>query len=415
MSLVSWYRLDEADATLGTDSIGSRDMTNVGVTSVTDTYGDAAYFDGSSHFNLASASVHSSIVGGSDRVFSCWLKAASSGAIHGNGDDANHQRYRAIYNGAGRIVLDFDTSTNPGTISTSTDTWFHYVSTYEASTSLSKIYINGVEDVSVTRSSLNTATGAFSIGRDPTNSSISKYSGIMSDFRIYSGVLDATEINALYALGPLDGFVASISATMYTHLSDLTWTSVLNASLYTVSQTKDSGTEEIIVSGTTDLFFEATGLNPGSSYEYKLYTDLDLVTPTATVTETTPSVTTSEVGFLLTRLGNDLTQLSDVAFQEVDPELRNALFTGDVVKLNTGDFVFVEDSDTLQHTMGSDILTPFDATAGSGQSCTVTIQEGDSTVLTYDESTNEVISESTQYAVGDHFVLGSYKVRIVEI
>jgi len=56
MSLLIQYRFDEASASIGTDSVGSLDMTNTGVTTVSETFGshsiNAAYFDGSSHLNL---------------------------------------------------------------------------------------------------------------------------------------------------------------------------------------------------------------------------------------------------------------------------------------------------------------------------------------------------------------------------
>lgn len=415
MSLESWYRFDEDAASIGTDSLGSHDMTNTGVTSVSDDYGNAAYFDGSSYLNLASGTLPSAITGGNSRTFSCWIKGSFEGAIHANGADDDHKRYRTYYSASGIINLDFNTSTNAGSVSTTADTWVHYASTYEASTSLSKIYINGVEDVSRTNTNVNTSSGAFSIGRDPTKSSIAKYSGVLSDFRIYSGVVDAATINTLHSQGPLSAFLTSIETTMYTHLADLTWNTTIGASSYTVSRTEDAGTEETIASGITDLSLTTTDLNPGSSYVFNLYTDLDLVTPAATVTESAPTVSTVSVGDLVTRLGNDLTQISDTAFDAVDAEFRDVFSTGDVVILSTGDSVFVQDADTIEVVSGKDILTPFDPAAGSGQTCTITTQAGDSKVFTYDETSNELVVDSTNVSVGGSFLVGSYKITVAEV
>ena len=60
MSLLIQYRFDEASASIGADSVGSLDMTNTGVTTISETFEsisiNAAHFDGSSHLNLPSAS-----------------------------------------------------------------------------------------------------------------------------------------------------------------------------------------------------------------------------------------------------------------------------------------------------------------------------------------------------------------------
>lgn len=111
MSLVSWYRFDDDDANIGTDSQESRDMTSTGVISIAEDYGNAAYLNrSSSYLTLASGSVQSSMLGGSSRTFSCWCKPESNGVIHGNGLDNAHERWRAIYNTT-NTVLDFNTST----------------------------------------------------------------------------------------------------------------------------------------------------------------------------------------------------------------------------------------------------------------------------------------------------------------
>ncbi len=207
----------------------------------------------------------------------------------------------------------------------------------------------------------------------------------------------------------------SLTATMYTHLADLTWTSVVGATNYTITQIEDGGVEEIIVSETTELSHTALDLNPGSSYEFTSYSDLDLLTPVGSVTESAPVVNTANVTAITTRLSNDFTTLSLSSYDELEAELRNFLTTGDEVVLSSGDAVYVNDSETLTQIQGKDILTPFESTAGSGQTATITTLGGDSSVLTYDESLNEITSDATAYSVGSYFIVGSYKVRIEEI
>lgn len=275
--------------------------------------------------------------------------------------------------------------------------------------------MDGVEDVSRTNTNVNTSSGAFSIGRDPTKATYAKYTGILSDFRIYSGVVDAAGVSELLTQGPLSAFVTSIETTMYTHLADLTWPPLSGASSYTLSRTEDAGEEETIASDITELAFTTTDLTPGSSYVFNLYTDLDPVTPAATVTEAAPAITTASVADLLTRLGNDLTQISDAAFDAVDDQLRGVLNTGDVVTFSAGDFVFVQDADTVEYVDGKGILTPFTPTAGSAQAFTVTTEAGDAHVFTYDETNNEVVVDSQAVSVGGSVVVGPYRVQVVEV
>ena len=205
----------------------------------------------------------------------------------------------------------------------------------------------------------------------------------------------------------------TLEATMFTHLADLTWSSIGGATSYTVTQTEDAGSEETIVSETTDLSFTSLNLNPGSSYVFNLYTDLDLVTPATSITESALVVDTANVTALAVRLSNDFSILSESSYDEVDSQLRNFLMTGDEVILSSGNAVFVEDSDTIVHS-DTDILTPFESTAGSGQTITVTVG-GESAVLTYNESLNEVTYDGTAYGIGESFAVGTSKVTISEI
>jgi len=65
MSLLIQYRFNEESVSIGTDSVGSLDMTNTGVTTISETFEsisiNAAHFDGSSHLNLPSASLPASM------------------------------------------------------------------------------------------------------------------------------------------------------------------------------------------------------------------------------------------------------------------------------------------------------------------------------------------------------------------
>jgi len=389
-------------------------MTTVGsVTSVVDaTYGNVSYFDGNSYLNLASGSVPSAIVGGSSRAFSFWAKADNGGIIHGNGTDSAHRRFRGNINGV-TVRYDFNTGTATGTESALLGEWVHVVTTYEASTSLFKTYVNGVADISIVNASINTGAGALSLGRDPSKASITKFIGNILDFRIYNDLIDLAAVTSLYSAGPLDMNLATIDATMYTHLADLTWSSVNGATNYTVNQTIDGGTETTIVDESTDLLYTSFDLIPNSSYTFDLYTDLDLVTAVASLTISTPIVDSSSTTSLVTRLSNDLSSLSENALEDVDAFLRTAFTTGTVVTLSSGKYLFVEDSASIIRQDGLGIMTPFEQTAGSSQTCTITTDSVSDTI-TYDEISNEITSATGVVSPGEYFILGNKKVTMLE-
>lgn len=116
MSLLIQYRLDEASISIGTDSVGSLDMTNTGVTTVSETFGtssiNASYFDGSSYLNLPSASVPVSMTSNNSRTFCCWVKHTdqpTNNTIHYNGTNSTAvQRYRATVRSDDTIRMDFN-------------------------------------------------------------------------------------------------------------------------------------------------------------------------------------------------------------------------------------------------------------------------------------------------------------------
>ena len=234
----------------------------------------------------------------------------------------------------------------------------------------------------------------------------------------YDSSLTAAEVLYNYQVllsNPVANFTSPFAATMYTHLADITWPDVSGATTYTITQTENAVDPIILVSETSDLTITSYNLNPGSSYEYNLYTDLDLVTPQDTVTESTLAVDTSSVTDLMVRLGNDLTLIDESSVDEVELELRNVLNTGEIVSLNTGNAVFVQQSDTIQVVTGRDVLTPFESSLTSG-SIIVTTEEGDSSTITYDESLNQVTFDgSTALDVGKYTIIGKYKVSVTEI
>ena len=417
MSLVLHYAMNSAvDAELGIDSAGSSlNATNNTVTSFADpTYGNVAYFDGSSDLQLGVASVPAAMVSSASRTVSMWIRriSANNGIITSAGDQSVvRRRYRLQINTDDTVDLQYF-NTTASSINTAMGLgWRHLTFTYNGTTS--KGYLDGVQGFSVAKSLFTVATD-LGIGIDPTGGSTIQYNGYMTDYRIYDDALDATAVGTLFSTGPSIGF--TLSATMYTHLADLTWGTVSGATNYTITQTEDAGPETTIVSETVDSVVTYETL-PGSAYIYNIYSDLDLVTPAATISETADLVTTVTVQELLTRISNDLTTLTETALVEIDGELRNALTTGDVVLTDEGNATFVSDADTLTLPPGyiEKVLVPFDTSSGASQTVTITLPDASSEVFTYDDGADEVISGAVNYAVGEYFKSGTYKVTVTEL
>lgn len=277
---------------------------------------------------------------------------------------------------------------------------------------LSQIYLDGVLDVSVAKS-LNVSSTDLNIGSTGT---LNFFLGSMLDIRLYDGILDSTAVSALYSAGPETS--SALEATMYTHVADLTWDAVSGATTYKITKNENGAGEEDVDDTITETLITVANLTPGTPYEFKLYTDLDLINDELSVTDSTPSIDPTSVGDLLVRFSNNLVDLkafSGTAVDEIDSTLRDVLVTGDEVVTSLGNTVFVADSETLDvPRIGANILTPFDALSGSTQSATVEFEDISTNEITYDESSNEVISDSTNYPVGSYFVTGSYKVRVKE-
>ncbi len=88
-----------------------------------------------------------------------------------------------------------------------TSDWTHVVATYDDSTHIAKIFINGVEVIGHYQrgNSLPTPNQNpiynFYIGRNGGGSAIKYFTGSMDDLRIYNRALSGTEVQQLYSLG----------------------------------------------------------------------------------------------------------------------------------------------------------------------------------------------------------------------
>ena len=418
MSLVWNYKLTDV-ATSVVDSEGLvADATNVGtVVSFTDpTYGEVAQFSGSNNLEIASAPTE--ITGTVSRAISVWLQQTSQGSntrmIFSYGTDAGQgQRFRLQVDNAGKLGYDVFNVEEVGTATATVGTWFHCVLMYDLPTTTITLYVDGVS-VASTVTTLDTSAGAFAIGTDPVNA-LPNFVGYVSDFRAYNDVLTPADITTLFADGPN---VATLELTLYTHIADLTWSAIDGATTYTIRKTESGGLDEIdVVVDTTELSYTDYNLMAATAYVYNLYTDVSPTIVVLTELGTTPVVDSTSVGLLLTRVSNDITILTVNAAEAIESTLRDVLGTGDALETTSGSVTFVENLGTLALPFGSveKVLLPFDTGFVGTQGATITLPDLTDEVLGYDEGADEVIYDTVNYAIGEYFKSGTYKVSVKDL
>lgn len=418
MSLLLHYKFDTSDPTI--DSSGnSSNLTNSGdAISTTDpTYGTVVSFDGSLNSYLTLPITPTEIQGNSTRTVSYWANRSSlvqsSPFNYGLGNDTRFGGYFYPNNATlYRHIASPSTSVEDANGSFDVGDWNNLTVTHDGSTLV--LYVNGVFKDSET-TTLNTSSDELTIGRNNTwPSPTLNFEGSLLDFRIYDDALDASTVAQIFANGPNDLNVMTL--TPFTHLVDIDWNGVSGATTYHLTYIKDGGSEESLAT-TTDLSFVARNLVPGSSYEFRVYSDLDLVTAFNTGTTSTPSVDATSVGTLLTRLGNDLTLLSEASLADIDPLLGTVLTTGDIVITDIGSTTFVKNSEilTLPDLYKSQVLTSFYQGAGAGQTVSIILPDTSTGVVSYDETLDEIVVGGMSYAIGTSFVLGGQKVTPKDI
>jgi len=200
MSLIHQYKFDQVDLTI--DSTGNSVLTNAGsVSSAIDTtYGNVASFTGAIDSYLSLTSVPTSIQGASPRTYSLWVKRDSNTDLrilfaHGESPD----RIQLYFTTLDRLILSMNSDSIVVTDSFTTNTWYNIVISYDGTTIF--LYNNGVL-LDSKEHSLTVSSSALAIGFDLTSSNIYVFEGDMSDFRIYDGALNPTEISSIYSDGP---------------------------------------------------------------------------------------------------------------------------------------------------------------------------------------------------------------------
>ena len=276
---IRWYKFSEDTVDLGKDSsTNQKDLTNFGVTSVTDdTYGKVAYFNGSSYLMLGSGDIPTNMTSGNSRTMAFWMKpeGISGGLItYGNyvSNGSLARRYAVNYvGGSGPIeILLFNmTATKTGSSVITTNEWNHVTAVFNDSGNLSQIYINGNLSVSDVRN-LNTAANYdLYVGWYQENGN--HFVGRMADMRFYDGAITSASIQSLYNDGPTTAAVpeSSFSATVSGSSSvGLEWDPLPSGTVYTITTRQNNSVVSTVSTQETSLVLG--NLLPATGYEFTL-------------------------------------------------------------------------------------------------------------------------------------------------
>ncbi len=192
--LVGYWPLNEGTGTVAGDMSGNgKTGTLTGGTWAIGKRGGALSFNGTSDKVTGG-----NITVGTTMTISAWIKKNNS---------TGQKSFFSNRTGSGRVYLGlsgtqvflYDSSATPSPIysgsgSAQIGQWQHIVATNDGSTTV--FYVNGVQ-VTSTSQVRTASTGAFGIGWDPSITT-EYWDGLIDDVRVYSRVLSASEVLALY-------------------------------------------------------------------------------------------------------------------------------------------------------------------------------------------------------------------------
>jgi len=202
MSLKYFTRYQFSGTDPASDDFNERDLAvELGSlsTEIDVTYGKVLLMDGLT--SLMSVGNLDIVSGSSPRSFSCWAKTdLSNSPLLSYGDLSSGLAFVVYVNNDTNHpgIYDYNV-TYEAVYTNSTNTWAHYVFSYDGATTLS-IYVDGVISSTLTITILATGTDdPFRIGTDGMGD---YFSGSISDLRIYDHSITSDTVSYMFSVGP---------------------------------------------------------------------------------------------------------------------------------------------------------------------------------------------------------------------
>ena len=204
--LVAWYEMDESSGTTVEDSAGSNTATRTGPSIVTGHTGNGLSFDGSDYVK---ANTNTGELELTDMTLMAWVNLPPSATwrnIVRKGENGGLNYRLSFYpNAANWIDFNFDSTTGAyqsllcTACNIPSNTWTHVAATYDSSSGVQKIYIDGVQKASRTVSSGDRTPKTWSNQELYVGYAYPQpewFVGTMDDVKIFSRALTAQEISS---------------------------------------------------------------------------------------------------------------------------------------------------------------------------------------------------------------------------
>ena len=413
-TLIINYKFNSEDLTQ--DDFGFFHLTNNGVTTTVDeTYGTVALFDGNSHLELAT--LPDALIGTAPRTVSLWVnRSDTSNSCMFHAGSLTRRLYFYFF----QTLLKVGSVPNNVTIgsASSLNTWFHYVIT--STITNVTVYQDGVEIYSVEHT-LDLDEETLLIGR-LINFTTFGFSGKMTDFRIYADTISSEEALSIYTSGPNPTTTIPLTITPRVSNISVSVAFISGAIGYRLTY-QITGNDNIITIDFTDLQQTIYNLIPETEYTFGLYSTTD--GSVYTLVETAVIITLSNDGdnydkddFMDSDGIYDLSRFNNVSLNLISDVINEIFDTDDNIEINIDGIrrnsKFVNLGDTIDATDTDAILVPFSTASGSGQSVSLTLSNSISTIE-YNNLTETLNIEAENYEVGNSLVLDGKKVTILEI
>ncbi|MDP5027906.1 MAG: hypothetical protein NWQ14_06750, partial [Flavobacterium sp.] len=167
--------------------------------------GTSINLDGVNDYLYGPSSTSLSLEGSTSITLEAWVNPTVFSSAHFAGPimykGGGGESYRLGVGGSGRVGLTVANQWSNHTLETADNavalnTWQHIAATYDGTTKILKIYINGVQVATNTNTqsfNLNGSYGTFNIGRDPYNSN-RWFNGSIDEARVWNITRSASEI-----------------------------------------------------------------------------------------------------------------------------------------------------------------------------------------------------------------------------